>query len=114
MTETEKKVPQWAADQGYPELCARIRETLRQVRDPELGMDLIQLGLVRNVTIADNKISIDMILTTPYCPYAPMLMESARQKVEEATSMTTEVAYGKELWDPSMMEDGTTFSWGLF
>ncbi len=77
-------------------------------------MDLIQLGLVRNVAVADDKLKIEMILTTPYCPYAPMMMESARRKAESATEMKAEVAYGKEVWDQSMMEDGTSFDWGLF
>ena len=114
MTDTEKKFSQWDAEKEYPEVCEKIRAALHQVRDPELAMDLIQLGLVRNVNIADGKIAIEMILTTPYCPYAPMLMEAARKKTEEAAAMITEVSYGREIWDQSMMEDGTTFNWGLF
>lgn len=114
MTETLKNTPHWDAEDENPELCAKLREVFKEVRDPELGMDLIQLGLVRNVSLVDQKLKIEMILTTPYCPYAPMLMESARRKAETATSMPAEVAYGKEIWDQSMMEDETSFDWGLF
>ncbi len=114
MTEPEKNYPHWDAEQEHPEICDKLREVLRQVRDPEIGMDLIQLGLIRNVRIADNKVKIEMILTTPYCPYAPMLMESARRKAEEAAGMPAEVVYGKEIWDQTMMEDSTGFDWGIF
>ena len=56
-----------------------------------------------------------MILTTPYCPYAPMLMESAPQENRGShRNGLAEVAYGKEVWDQSMMEDSTSFDWGLF
>lgn len=114
MTEPAKNIPNWDAQTEHPELCDQIREALRSVRDPEIGMDLIQLGLVRNVSLGNGKLRIEMILTTPYCPYAPMLMESARRQAETATNYPTEVVYGKEVWDQSMMEDGTTLNWGLF
>ena len=114
MSRTTENLPHWDAEAEHPELCAKLREVFREVRDPEIGMDLIQLGLVRNVAIGNGKLKIDMILTTPYCPYAPMLMESARKKAEKVAEMPAEVAYGKEVWDQSMMEDGTAFDWGLF
>jgi metal-sulfur cluster biosynthetic enzyme len=114
MTEKEQNLPVWDAEKDNPELCEKVKEALRKVRDPEIGMDLIQLGLIRNVTLQDDHVKIEMILTTPYCPYAPMLMESARRRTEEATGMVSEVAYGKEVWDQSMMEDSTSFDWGLF
>jgi len=114
MTEPAKNTPNWDAQEEHPDLCEKVREALRTVRDPEIGMDLIQLGLVRNVSLGNGKLKIEMILTTPYCPYAPMLMESARRQVEAATSHPTEVVYGKEVWDQSMLEDGTSFDWGLF
>lgn len=114
MTDKPQNLPEWDAEKDHPELCEKIRESLREVRDPELGMDLIQLGLVRNVTINEERVKIEMILTTPYCPYAPMLMESARRRTEAAAGMVTEVVYGKEVWDQSMMEDSSGFNWGLF
>ena len=114
MTDKEKNLPNWDVEKDNPELCEKLREGFRKVRDPEIGMDLIQLGLVRNVTLEDDNLKIVMILTTPYCPYAPMLMESARRRAEEASGMSAEVTYGREVWDQSMMEDDTAFDWGLF
>jgi len=105
---------EWAAEIEHPDLSQKIRDALRSVKDPEIGMDLIQLGLIRKVEIENGKVKIEMILTTPYCPYAPMLMESARKKAEEASGLPTEIIYGKEVWDQTMMEDDTALNWGLF
>jgi len=106
--------PLWIIEETHADKVEEIRNAFRQVRDPEIGMDLIQLGLIRNVTITDNKARIEMILTTPYCPYAPMLMESARKKAEAVIGLPTEIYYGKEVWNQTMMEDDTSLNWGLF
>jgi len=106
--------PNCDSDQSHPDKVEAFRNAFRQVRDPEIGMDLIQLGLIRNVTIDDDTININMILTTPYCPYAPMLMESARKKAEGVMDLPAKIVYGHEVWNQSMMEDETALNWGLF
>lgn len=113
MSDQEKNTL-WQAETHNPEICEKIRTALRDVRDPEIGMDIIQLGLVRNVHIEKNKVSIEMILTTPYCPYEPAIMESARKTVENALGMSVKIEYGKEVWDQSMMEEGSGLEWGLY
>jgi metal-sulfur cluster biosynthetic enzyme len=112
--EKEPNYPLWEANASHPDKIDELRNAFRQVRDPEIGMDIIQLGLIRNVIITPEKANIDMILTTPYCPYAPMLMESARKKAEEVLDVPTEIKYGKEVWNQTMMEDETALNWGLF
>jgi len=114
--ENEKKpnYPHWDVEDSHPGMIDKLRDAFRQVRDPEIGMDIIQLGLIRNVAINENKANIDMILTTPYCPYAPMLMESARKKAEEVFGIPTDIKYAKEVWNQTMMEDDTALNWGLF
>jgi metal-sulfur cluster biosynthetic enzyme len=114
MAEEKKLLTTWDAETAHHETCEKIRQALRDVRDPELGMDVIQLGLIRNVTIENECVMMVMILTTPYCPYAPMMMESARKKTEEITSLPTEVTYGTEIWNQTMMEEGSGFDWGIF
>ena len=104
----------WNVEDTHANKVEEIRNAFRKVRDPEIGMDIIQLGLIRNVTIADQKARIEMILTTPYCPYAPMLMESSRKEAEAVIGFPTEINYGKEVWNQTMMEDDTSFNWGLF
>ena len=106
--------PSWDIDQTHPDKVEQFRDAFRQVRDPEIGMDIIQLGLIRNVVVKDEKINVSMIRTTPYCPYAPMLMESARKKAESVMELPAEISYGHEVWNQSMMEDETSLNWGLF
>lgn len=91
-----------------------VREALRAVIDPEIGLNVIQLGLVRDIQIEDDKQHIVMILTTPFCPYAPQMLEATRQKAQEALGVPTTIEVGMEIWDPSMAEDGLLDDWGLF
>jgi len=108
------KLPSWKISSTNPALAEKIKNALRQVRDPEIGSDVIQLGLVREVEESETNIILTMILTTPYCPYGPAMLESARRIVEEQIGKSTTVIYGNEIWDPSMSDDSTDFNWGLF
>lgn len=91
-----------------------LYEALRNVMDPEIGMNIIELGLVRNVEIGDDKAHVTMIMTTPFCPYAPQLLEQTRRTSQDYLSRPTTIEMGLEMWDPSMMEDGAADDWGLF
>lgn len=93
---------------------AGLYEALRNVMDPEIGMNIIELGLVRNVEIGDDKGHIVMIMTTPFCPYAPQLLEQTRRTAQDYLSRPVTIEMGLEMWDPSMMEDGAADDWGLF
>jgi metal-sulfur cluster biosynthetic enzyme len=104
----------WIAETTHPELMEALRENLRQVMDPEIGLNVIELGLVREVVVADKSASIVMIMTTPFCPYAPALLEMSRTKAEEALQRQTTVEMSMEMWDPSMMEEGAGAAWGFF
>jgi metal-sulfur cluster biosynthetic enzyme len=91
-----------------------IREALRQVVDPEIGMDVIMLGLIRDLDIQPDHAHVNMVLTTPFCPYGPQLMEQVRRTVQEASGVPTTIEMGLEMWDPSFMEEGAGADWGLF
>lgn len=96
------------------ELEDQVREALRQVIDPEIGMDVVTLGLVRDLQIEEDNIHTIMILTTPFCPYGPQIMEQVRRTAGEAASRKSTIEMGLEIWDPSMMEEGAGDDWGLF
>jgi metal-sulfur cluster biosynthetic enzyme len=113
MTE-ERQVLIWQAEVTHPELAETTKEGLREVIDPEIGLNLIELGLIRDVVIEDDKVHVEMILTTPFCPYGPALMEMARHKVETVLERPTSIEIGMQMWDPTMMEDGAGADWGLF
>jgi len=112
--ESQPKKLTWAAEKDYPELSEKLRAALKEVRDPELGLDIIQLGLIRDVTITSESALVKMILTTPFCPYGPAMMEVTRQKAEEALGKPTHIDLGLEPWDFSMMEDGAAPDWGMY
>lgn len=91
-----------------------LKEVLRSVIDPEIGMNVIELGLIRHVDIQSDRANITMIMTTPFCPYAPQLLEQTRRTAQEYLGVPTTIEMGLELWDPSMMEEGAADDWGLF
>ncbi len=91
-----------------------VREALRQVVDPEIGMDVITLGLIRDIQVEEDSVHIIMILTTPFCPYGPQIMEQVRRTAGEASGLKSTIEMGLEIWDPSMMEEGAMDDWGLF
>lgn len=106
--------PDWDAEKSDPEIAKKLKEGLSTISDPELGLNIIQLGLIRNVKVDDGGVIIRMILTTPFCPYGPAMIESTRQKAEEVLSMPVGIDLGLEAWDFSMMEEGLGGEWGLF
>lgn len=114
MGESLRNKPIWEIDTTHPELVEHLKTELRTVMDPEIGLNIIELGLVRNVTIKDGQAVISMIMTTPFCPYAPAMLEMTRKKGEEALNMPTSMSLGFEPWDPSLMEDGVAADWGIF
>ena len=115
MTEETTQInPLWETDSTDPELSTDLREALRQVVDPEIGLNIIELGLVRGAAREDQALNVDMIMTTPFCPYAPALLEATRSKAQESTQLETTIEMGMEMWDPSMMEEGAGAAWGLY
>lgn len=104
----------WHAESTHPELIEAFREKMREVIDPEIGLNIIELGLVRNLSIFEDRAEVEMILTTPFCPYGPAMLEMTRVKAEQALELPTTIDMGFEMWEPSMMEEGAGAEWGLF
>jgi metal-sulfur cluster biosynthetic enzyme len=103
----------WKIEETHPKKAEKLEADLREVIDPELGMDIIQLGLVRYVILQGEKAKVTMIMTTPFCPYAPQIMESCRAKTEESLNYPTEIEMGEEVWNRSFMENDQE-DWGLY
>lgn len=91
-----------------------LYEALRTVIDPEIGMNVVELGLIRGTEIHEDRAHIVMIMTTPFCPYAPQLLEQTRRTAQNFLQVPTTIEMGLEMWDPSMMEEGVADDWGLF
>jgi metal-sulfur cluster biosynthetic enzyme len=114
MTEETPNMIKWTIHDTHPEIVERVRSSFAEVVDPEIGMTIIQLGLIRNVEIDNGVGHVKMILTTPFCPYGPAMVDMTRQKAQEGLKMPVTVEMGMEAWDFSMMEDPSALDWGLY
>ena len=75
-----------------------VRAALRRVKDPELNLNIVDLGLVYGIAVTGPKVSIDMSLTSPGCPSGPEIMTAAEQQVR-ALEGVEDVAVNL-VWDP--------------
>lgn len=60
----------------------KIRETLKQVYDPEIGISVQDLNMIKTVQITDKEILIEMVLTVPHCPMAAYMMEQVKTAID--------------------------------
>ena len=84
-----------------------VREALRAVNDPELHLDVVTLGLIRAVNVEPTPVEVKMLLTTPFCPYGPWLVQQVKETAESAAGREAKVEVLPEQWNPEMMEDPT-------
>ena len=101
---------------GSEELRKSIVEALRSVHDPELGINIVDLGLVYEVSIDEGKVHVEYTLTTMGCPIGPLIEEQMRQLVD-----TIEGVDGFEAemvlrppWTPEMMSEEAKAALGFF
>lgn len=113
-SEVKAKEIQWTLHETHPERVQEVRARLSEVIDPEIGMNIIQLGLIRNVEIENGMGRIKMILTTPFCPYGPAMIEMTKAKAVEGLNMPVNIEMGMDMWDFSMMEDPSALDWGMY
>jgi len=82
-----------------------IRSALETVMDPEIGLSVIDLGLIREIKIEPGKTLVRMMLTTPFCPYAPQMMADVKQAAESVLPQACEVELMPDAWSPDLMPD---------
>ena len=80
-----------------------VRAALRRVKDPELNLNIVDLGLVYSIAVAGPKVSIDMSLTSPGCPSGPEIMTAAEQQIRSLDGVE-DVAVNL-VWDPMWSPD---------
>jgi nitrite reductase/ring-hydroxylating ferredoxin subunit/metal-sulfur cluster biosynthetic enzyme len=82
-----------------------IRAALESVTDPEIELSVIDLGLIRDIVLEPGHTQIRMLLTTPFCPYAPQMMEDVRAAARSVVDQPTDVEILPDAWSPEMMPD---------
>lgn len=84
-----------------------ILEALKMVSDPEIGMDIVNLGLVYEVQINGDRVYIKMTMTAPTCPVTPWILSQAQAVVEnlEGVEAADVELVWEPAWNPSMMTD---------
>ncbi len=87
---------------------ATIRDALRRVSDPEAGMNIVDLGLVYEVRVADGSVYVAMTMTSRACPMGEMILEDVEAVLSE--TLPPGLTFRVELvwsppWEPSMMSD---------
>lgn len=93
-----------------------VIEMLKTVYDPEIPVNIYDLGLIYKVDIADNgDVSLDMTLTAPNCPAADFIMEDVRQKIESIDGVenaTVNLVFEPE-WNKDMMSEEAKLELGF-
>jgi metal-sulfur cluster biosynthetic enzyme len=82
----------------------KIRKALRDVIDFEVGLDVVAMGMIRDIEVDDDDVKITMILTSPMCPMASFMTQQVNTRASEVTDKDVEVVLGQEMWKPDMME----------
>jgi metal-sulfur cluster biosynthetic enzyme len=81
----------------------QVLDALRQVNDPELGLNIVDMGLIYAVVIEDGKVDVDMTLTTPGCPMHSFIARQAWAAVNNVAGVTE--ASVRIVWEPRWTPD---------
>jgi metal-sulfur cluster biosynthetic enzyme len=92
-----------------------VVEALRQVEDPELGMDIVELGLFYDAEVEGSRVKVTHTLTSMGCPVGPMIMEDIDRVVREipgVDDVAVELTWDPP-WSPERMSDDAKFILGF-
>ena len=93
-----------------------IRRALSTVEDPELGLDIVSLGLVYRIEIEARRVRVVYSLTSMGCPIGPMIdaeMHAALDRLDGVESVETELVFDPP-WSPEKMSDDARFLPGVY
>lgn len=76
-----------------------VRDALRSVIDPEVGMNIVDLGLVYGVTVSSDTVHVDLTMTTPACPMGEMIFDDAERALRTLAPPGVAIDLGL-VWDP--------------
>jgi metal-sulfur cluster biosynthetic enzyme len=117
--EGAEEVPEGAPAPTEPrvdDLETQIVESLRSVIDPELGINIVDLGLVYDVRVEDRTVHIDYTLTTMGCPIGPMIEAQIQQLLKDidgVDDLQAELVFSPP-WTPDKMSEEAKAALGVF
>jgi metal-sulfur cluster biosynthetic enzyme len=94
----------------------RVLDALKNVYDPELGINIVDLGLVYDVAIADGSVHVEYALTTMGCPIGPLIeqqMQAILEQVPGVRAVDAEMVL-RPPWSPEMMSEEAKAALGYF
>ncbi|MGH2724772.1 MAG: metal-sulfur cluster assembly factor [Actinomycetota bacterium] len=103
-------------DGGADDLRGKVMDALRQVNDPELGINIVDLGLVYDVGIEGDTVHITYTLTTMGCPIGPMIEAQIKQlldPIEGVDNVDAEMVLTPP-WTPEKMSEEAKAALGMF
>ena len=89
-----------------PPTVDQVKLALRRVKDPDLNLNIVDLGLVYDIAVDDRSVKVDMSLTSPACPSGPQLMGDA-ERAARAVPGVKDVAVNlvwSPMWSPDRIE----------
>lgn len=102
----QEERPSGLPDEPESEVHGKIREALRAVSDPELGINIVDLGLIYDIDVEDARARVTMTLTSPGCPAGDQILAGARKQtesVEEISEAEIKLVW-KPFWTPDRMD----------
>ena len=92
-----------------------VREVLRDVIDPELGLDFVELGLIYGIEVEGGNVKVTYTLTTPACPIGPQVAEQIEEYVSElgGVEQVEPVMTFSPPWGPERMSEDAKFALGF-
>jgi metal-sulfur cluster biosynthetic enzyme len=115
---SEPNAPQAPApnsSDAAPPTADQVRLALRKVKDPELNLNIIDLGLVYDIVVDNSDVQIDMTLTSPGCPAGPQIMgdvERAVKAMPGVSDVTINLVW-QPFWTPELIEPRVRAYMGL-
>jgi metal-sulfur cluster biosynthetic enzyme len=82
----------------------KIIEKLKEIEDPEIGIDIVNLGLIRNVKVND-VIEIDFLPTSLFCPYLDFLLEEIEEKIKKEFKKDVKINIVEDIWSKDLMSE---------
>ncbi len=116
ITAAEEPINDPSPDGGRPNLEESIVEALKTIYDPEIPVNIYEMGLIYDIQIDGERVDVKMTLTSPACPVAGTLPVEVQSKVEGIPGVgevDVEIVWDPE-WNPSMMSEAARLDLGMF